>query len=333
MVQPMKFVVVFIILTGLVSFVLGQDAEATPTLYTPTFPITVESCGDPVTFESAPERAVTFDTNLTEIMFALGLEDRMAGYWLSGDTLAEEFEEQAEDVPLISEETWPPPGFETILSFGPDFVFAEFGYTFSEENGVTPEALETAGAKSYALTTSCESDAPGDDLTLDITYVDILNIGRIFGVEDRAQTIVSEMQNNVEAIETTIGVVDTQRGFFYGGGGDRILTAGRYAVPSIMMESIGLENIFNDLEADWTYDVSWEIVIERDPEVIIVEDAPWESAEDRIALLQSLPQLASITAIQEENFLVLPYRNVLSGLDIDEAVEILAVAAYPELFE
>lgn len=333
MLRRILTLVASVMLIGLVPAVLAQDADPSPTPYSPVFPITVESCGEPITFESVPERAVTFDTNLTEIMFALGLEERMAGYWLSGDSLAEEFQEQAADVPLMSEETWPPPGFETILSFGPDFVFAEFGYTFSEENGVTPEALERAGAKSYALTTSCEEDALGDDLTLDITYVDILNIGRIFGVEDRAQAIVSEMQNNVEAVETAIGVVDTQRGFFYAGGGDRILTAGRYAVPSIMMESIGLENIFNDLEADWTYDVSWEIVIERDPEVIIVEDAPWESAEDRIAILQSLPQLASITAIQEGRFIALPYRNVLSGVDVDEAIVILAEGMYPELFE
>lgn len=326
-------VMAFTLLIGLVP-VLAQDTEPSPTPYSPVFPISVESCGETITFEAAPERALAFDTNLTEIMLALELEDRMAGYWLSGDGIAEVFQDQIEAIPLISEKTWPPPGLETILSFNPDFVFGSWGGTFSQESGVTPETLLAAGVQSYTLTESCITAGVQIEPTLENTYTDILNIGRIFGVEDRAQVIVDDMRAAIEEVQSVIGEVDMPvRAFYYGGGDDAPFSTGQYGTPSVLMGLVGMENILNDLEDDWTFDVSWETVIERDPEVIIVEDAPWESAEDRIAILQSLPQLASITAIQEGRFIALPYRNVLSGLEVDEAVRILAVGAYPDLFE
>ena len=43
------------------------------------FPVTVESCGRPLTFNSAPQRAVVHDLNMAEIMFALELQSRMVG--------------------------------------------------------------------------------------------------------------------------------------------------------------------------------------------------------------------------------------------------------------
>lgn len=333
MFQRILAAMIFTLLIGLRP-VLAQGTEPSPTPYSPVFPISVESCGEPITFDIAPERALAFDINLTEIMLALELEDRMAGYWLAGDSIAEVFQDQIEAIPLISEQTWPPPGLETILSFNPDFVFGSWGGTFSQERGVTPETLLAAGVQSYTLTESCITAGVRIEPSLENTYTDILNIGRIFGVEDRAQVIVDDMRAAIEEVQSVIGEVDTpMRAFYYGGGDDAPFSTGRYGTPSVLMGLVGMENILNDLEDDWTFDVSWETVIERDPEVIIVEDAPWETAEDRIAILQSLPQLASITAIQEGHFIALPYRNVLSGLDVDEAVRILAAGAYPDLFE
>ena len=297
------------------------------------YPVSIQSCGERIAFTAAPERAFAFDTNMTEIMLALGLEDRMAGYWLAGDSIAEEFRDQIETVPLISEETWPPPALETILSIDPDFVFGSWGLGFSQESGVTPDTLSAAGVQSYALTESCITAGVQIEPSADNIYTDILNIGRIFGVEERARAIVDAMQTAIDDVQSVIGDVDRPtRAFYYGGGDEAPFSAGRYGTPSVLMSLVGMENILSDLETDWSFDVSWEVVIARDPEVIIVEDALWESAEDRIAILQSLPQLASITAIQEGRFVVLPYRNVLSGLDIDEGVEILAAGAYSDLF-
>ena len=309
-----------------------QGATLTPYVST-TYPVTVESCGEPITFESTPERALSFDTNMTEIMLALGLEDRMVGYWISGVPVAEEYQEQISSIPLISDETWPPPGMEVILSFNPDFVFGAWNYNFSEESGVTPDNLAAADVKSYVLTESCIAAGVRPTTTLESTYQDILNIGLIFGVEDRAQVIVDQMRADINAVQETIGEVETPlRGFYYGGGADAAFSCGKFGMASKIMAAVGAENIFADVEDDWIPAVGWETVIGRDPEFIMIDDTPWESAEDRIATLKSLPQLASITAIREERFIVMPWTYILPGVEMDEGIAMLAEALYPDLF-
>jgi iron complex transport system substrate-binding protein len=318
-------------------FLLGCSPQSPTVTSTPNassaYPVTVESCGEPVTFESVPERALSFDTNMTEIMLALGLEDRMAGYWISGVPVAEEYQEQIGSVPLISTETWPPPPMEVVLDFDPDFVFGAWEYNFSEESGVTPEKLAAAGVKSYVLTESCIAAGMRPDESLESTYQDILNIGRIFGVEDEAEMLVDDMRANISSVQAKIGTVETPlRGLYYGGGADTAFTAGKYAMATKMMAAVGAENIFADVEDDWIPAAGWEEIIARDPEFVMIDDTPWESAEQRIATLESLPQLSSITAIREKRYIVLPWTYILPGMQMDEGISALAEALYPELF-
>ena len=49
------------------------------------YPLTLENCGQKVTYRKAPERAVALGQNSAEILLLLGLQDRMAGtaFWPS----------------------------------------------------------------------------------------------------------------------------------------------------------------------------------------------------------------------------------------------------------
>ncbi len=322
-----------LVLVSLLAGCATSTGSESPSGDTSAYPVTVKSCGEPVIFDSAPKRALSFDTNMTEIMLALGLEDNMVGYWISGVPVANEYQEQVENIPLISTETWPPPSLEVILNFDPDFVFGAWNYNFSEESGVTPEKLAATGIKSYVLTESCIAVGMQPDESLESTYTDILNIGRIFGVEARAIELVNQMRGKITDVQTKIGNVDTPlRGFYYGGGSDTAFTAGKYAMATKMMNAVRAVNIFGDVEDDWIPAAGWEKVIELDPEFILIDDTPWESAEQRIKTLESLPQLASITAIREKRYIVLPWTYILPGMEMDEGIEALAKALYPELF-
>ncbi|MDD5467698.1 MAG: ABC transporter substrate-binding protein [Anaerolineales bacterium] len=323
----------------LVALILLADCTRQPealtqeTAASSTYPVTVESCGEPVTFDAAPERALSFDTNMTEMMLALGLEDRMVGYWISGVPVGEQFQAQIKNIPLISTETWPPPPLEAILNLNPDFVFGAWNYNFSEESGVTPEKLEAAGVKSYVLTESCIAVGMHPDESLESTYQDIRNLGRIFGVEDQAEKVIDQMKADITAVQDKIGEVEIPlRGLYYGGGTDAAFTAGKFAMVTKMMTAVGAENIFADVEDDWIPAAGWEKIIEQDPEFIMIDDTPWESAEHRISTLESLPQLASITAIKEKRYIVLPWTYILPGMEMDEGIAALAKALYPDLF-
>jgi iron complex transport system substrate-binding protein len=299
------------------------------------YPVTVESCGVETTYEAAPERVLTFDTSFLEIMLELGLRDRVIGTWPDpAERIGEAYTDLVTDLAIVSEESWPPPGLETILSFDPDFVYGGYGYVFSEESGVTPESLAEAGVNSYTLVESCiAAEAGMIDPSMETIYTDIRNIGAIFGVSERAEEVIAEMEANVQAVQEQLGDVDTPLRVFYFGGGDAApFTTGRYGMPTALIGAAGGENILIDVEDDWT-EVSWETVIAADPEVIILETSSWATAEDRIAELMAVTALADVTAIREGRFVELPYLMAIPSLRNDDSVALLAAAFYPERFE
>jgi len=295
--------------------------------------VTVYSCEEPVTFDSIPQRAIAMDTNMVEMMLALGLEENMVGYWISGVEVGEEFQEQIAELELISDVTWPPPSMEVILSYDPDFIFGAWEYNFSEESGVNPQKLEQAGVKTYVLSESCVAAGVKPSESIESTYNDILSLGEIFKVEERAQEIVDEMKGTIQEVQDNIGEGERPlRGFYYGGGADAAFTAGKYAMVTKMMRNVGAENILGDVEDDWIPSAGWETIIEKDPEFIMIDDTPWESAQARIDTLESLPQLESITAIQEERYIVFPWTYILPGVQMDDGIVMLARELYPDKF-
>ena len=105
---------------------------------------TVQSCNRTVTFETPPERAISNDVNLTEMMLVLGLDDRMVGYTgISGwKTLDEEMRAGVEELPELSAKY---PSKEVIVGADADFFFAGWNYGMKVGGDVTPETLEPFG--------------------------------------------------------------------------------------------------------------------------------------------------------------------------------------------
>jgi iron complex transport system substrate-binding protein len=90
------------------------------------------------------------------------------------------------------------------------------------------------------------------------------------------------------------------------------------------MEALGLENIFGDVEEGWI-SASWEAVVDADPDVIVLVDAAWNSAEQKRQLLAENPITSQLDAVRNERYLVLPFpaseagvRNVPAVLDLAE---------------
>ena len=156
---------------------------STPAL---AFPVTVKSCNREVTFDAPPARAISNDVNLTEMMLALGLRDRMVGYTgVSGwKTLDEELRQNIAELPELSAQY---PTREVLLGAEPDFFFAGWNYGMKVGGEVTPETLEPLGIKTYELTESCFFVGPKAKSSMQDMYNDLLNLGAIFGVEDRAK--------------------------------------------------------------------------------------------------------------------------------------------------
>ena len=292
------------------------------------YPVTVKSCNRDVTFEAAPQRAVSNDVNLTEMMLALKLQDRMVGYTgVSGwKTLDEKLREGVQELPELSPKY---PTKEVLLGADADFYFAGWNYGMKVGGEVTPETLAPFGVKVYELTESCIHIMGKAKPTMDDMFVDLLNLGRIFGVEDRAEELVAGYRADLDAITTRIGGIEKPvRVFVYDSGEEKPFTSGRFGIPTAMIEAAGGVNVMEDVDKSWT-EVSWEPVIERNPEVVVIVNYGEVTAEQKIAFMKTNPAFKNLDAVKNDRFVVLEYVEATPGPRNVDAISRLAEAFHP----
>ncbi|HBF30236.1 ABC transporter substrate-binding protein [Rhizobium sp.] len=292
-------------------------------------PVTIRSCNRDVTFDKAPIRAVSNDVNLTEMMLALKLQDHMVGYTgVSGwKTLDEKLRDGVKQLPELSAKY---PSKEVLLNADADFYFAGWNYGMKVGGEVTPETLAPLGIKVYELTESCIHIMQKPKPTMDDMFVDMLNLGKIFRVEDRAEKLVAGYRKQLEDIKTKVSKTDTPtRVFVYDSGEQKPFTSGRFGIPTAMIEAAGGTNIMDDVDKSWT-EVSWEPVIERNPQVIIIVNYGDVTADQKIDFLRKNPAFQNIDAVKNNRFVVLDYVEATPGPRNIDAISRLATALHPQ---
>ncbi|GIT95064.1 iron ABC transporter substrate-binding protein [Jannaschia pagri] len=285
---------------------------------------TVQSCDRTVTFDAPPERAISNDVNLTEMMLVLGLADRMVGYTgISGwKTLDAEMTAGVEALPELSEKY---PSKEVLVGADADFFFAGWNYGMKVGGEVTPETLAPFGIDVYELTESCAHIMDKDKASIEEMYADLLNLGRIFDVEDRAEGLVDGYRAELEAFSGGLDLGEPLRVFVYDSGEDTPFTAGRYAMPTALIEAAGGVNIMDDFEKSWAT-VTWEEVVERNPEVVVIVNYGDVTAEQKRAFMVSNPAFADLDAIKNDRFVTLEYVEATPGPRNIQAIKTLADA-------
>lgn len=296
-------------------------AVALPAL---AFPVTVQSCDRQVTFDAPPERAVSHDVNLTEMMLVLGLADRMVGYTgISGwKTLDEEMRADVAELPELSERY---PTREVLVGADADFWFAGWNYGMRVGGEVTPETLAPFDIQVYELTESCIHIMPRAGIAIDDMFTDIRTLAAIFGVPERAEALVAGWQAELTEIAATLPDAEPLRVFVYDSGEETPFTAGRHAMPTAMIAAAGGRNIMDDVESSWTR-VAWEPVVERNPEVIVIVNYGDVTAEQKIEFLRSNPAFATVDAVMNDRFVVLEYVEATPGPRNIRAIRALAAA-------
>ncbi|MED1955070.1 ABC transporter substrate-binding protein [Brevibacillus centrosporus] len=287
-------------------------------------PVTLQNNGMEMTYPKAPKRAVTLNQHVTEVMLALGLGDKMVGTAYLDDQILPELKEAYDKVPVLSDKY---PSKEVLMAAEPDFVYAGWKSGFGDKGVGSMEELEKAGIKSY-LHESSNKAAP----TVKDVFTDIQNIGRIFRVEDRANELVSKMKTEMEQTTSKLGKVDKPlKVFVYDSGEEQAFTAANNYMTALI-NMAGGKNIFDDIQKGWA-DVSWEEVVSRNPDVIIIVDYGDKSLEQKRELLLSKKELASVSAIQNNRLIVLPLSAASEGVRGPIALKILAEGLYPEKFK
>ena len=285
---------------------------------------TVQSCNRTVSFDAPPKRAISNDVNLTEMMLVLGLAEHMVGYTgISGwKTLDEEMRANVKQLPELSSKY---PTKEVIVGANADFFFAGWNYGMKVGGEVTPETLEPFGVKVYELTESCTHIMKKGKASIDDMYADLLNLGSIFNVEDKAEKLVRDYKAELKSFKDDLETGEPVRAFVYDSGEDTPFTAGLYAMPTALIEAAGGVNVMNGFEKSWGT-VTWEEVVAQNPEVIIIVNYGSVTAEQKRDFMMSNPAFANIEAVKNDRFVTLEYVEATPGPRNIKAIKTLANA-------
>ncbi len=275
--------------------------------------ISVDNCGEPLVFDTAPERLVVHDMNMTDMAFALELQDKIVG--LTGITgwykTSPEFDTLRGDIPELAPKY---PTIENLVSVDPDLFFAGWYYGMRPGGDVTPDTLAEFGIKTMILTESCvHLDKNRPVASMDLLFDDILRLGRVMQVEDRAEMLVAGWKAELAAIESQTTSLERLRVFLLDGPADAPFTSGKFAIPDAMIAAAGGVNVTHDLDMSWGR-TSWEKVAAADPQFLVLLDyQTGNGAVDTFNFLQEHPVMSQTDAVRNERWIGLRYEELTPG--------------------
>ncbi|HEY8720135.1 putative F420-0 ABC transporter substrate-binding protein [Pengzhenrongella sp.] len=300
----------------------GAAAGSSAAAFTP---VTVDNCGTKVTVTKPPTHVVAIKSTSNEMLLALGLQNSLAGSAFADGPVPTRYKAAAANVPVLSDQV---PGPEALLAVAPDFVYGGWESNFSADGAGDRTTLADRGIGTYVSPAACkEKGYQPDPLTFEDVYSEIREVASLFGVADRAETLITAQKR---ALATVAKPAKPTTALWYSSGADTPYVGAGIGAPQMMMDKAGLTNIFADVHDTWT-SAGWESVVAADPDVIVLVDASWNTAKKKISLLEANPATNKLTAVREHRYLTIPFPAAEAGVRNADAVVSLSkqLAALP----
>lgn len=262
----------------------------------------IDFAGRKVTFEKIPERIISLAPSNTEILFALGLGDKIVGV-----TTFANYPKEALNKPRVGDVN---PNLEKIALQRPDVIFTMGG---------VEEAVSKLARIGYKVVVI-------DPQNIDEIFTAIKMIGKITGTEAKAVEVIAGMQERINRVKEALKDAKTRPEVFYELWDDPLMTAGPGTFIDSLITMAGGRNVAGDLQQSWAQ-YSFEKLILADPDIYLVT---WE---DKSKVLER-PGWENLTAIREGKVYTIN-QDLISrpGPRIVDALELLARFIHPEAFQ
>ena len=269
----------------------------------------VDDRGLEVTFDAVPETIVSLQPSNTEILFSLGVGDKIVGA-----TDFDFYPAEAQEIERVSDTTTL--NAERIVELNPDVVVA---YIIGEKAQI--DQLEAAGIKVFVI----ESATSFDDV-----YSDIVQLSEVMGIEETGEKVVADVQAQIASVEEKVATVETKKKVYYEiSPSPDIWTSGGGTFQQEILTAAGVENVFEE-QSGWL-SVTDEDVIALNPEAIITTA---NYLDDAVGELLSRSGWDTVQAvINKEVYLIDGEVMTRPATRIGEAVELVSKTVYPDLFK
>jgi len=277
---------------------------------TQNFPMEfIDGIGNTITINAKPERIISLAPSHTEILYALGLGDKVVGVTQFCD-----YPEEVKNKPIIGDSF--SINLEKIVSLEPDLVIEYWGM-----NDELKKQLENAGIA--LVTFSPESISQIQDT--------IIKIGVATGTSEKAEEIVLSIKNKQIEITNKVKDAPPVKVFYEIEYSSALWTAGKGSFIDEIITLGGGQNVAADAVGAYAQ-YSVEALLEKDPQVYVTNT--FNMGLQNYNDIKDRPGFNGITAVREGRIEILD-GNILSRPShrVVEALELMAKAIHPELFK
>jgi iron complex transport system substrate-binding protein len=318
-----KYVVAAIVIVALIvtaAFIYvyyqGQTAAQLGALHN-----LVDDTGYVTSVDAIPNKIISMAPSTTEIVFALGLDEKVVGVDSYSD-YPYNFSEWIASGNMTSVGDFSNPSMEVIASLEPDLILAT--------GGVQADTVGTLRDLGYKVLVLDPSNINGVLQNIEL-------VGNATGKTAEAKDLINEITSRIDAVVNKVANAVSKPKVYYETWYDptSLWTAGAKAWQNELFEKAGGVNIFADQQLDY-FQSSAEAVIERNPDVILLPQEGmgkgepfWVSLDD----VKARPGWSSISAVQNNRLVTVDSNTIArAGPRVTDILEDLAEAFHPELF-
>lgn len=315
------------------SSLIKDKAETTKSASLKTeYPLTVqiynaEGKEVSVTFENAPQRIVSTQLSITELLLQLGLKDKIVGIMDNDNPVDDKLQAELSSLKSLGYKSTI--SKEAIISVDPDIVMGKSTLMFTDKAIGTLENYLDQGINVYTLLSSADVV----DQSLDNIINDIRTVGMIFDVQDKADAYANSLEKQLN--ETVNNVSAKTQGkekmkvILIAGFQDNTFMAFSSSMHSAMLETV---NAVNVLDKGGT-GLTMENLIALNPDAIVyVTSKRFEATDaDAIDRLLNEPTIQNVPAIANKKILKIGYDDIMDyGARDISTVGVLANFLYSE---
>ncbi|UVD55116.1 ABC transporter substrate-binding protein [Rhizobium sp. Pop5] len=320
------------------TFAFGLIGLAAPGLTATQYPLTVSNCGKEVTFRKAPTKIVSIGQGMTEILFSLGLADRIVGTAVWVGPVLPQYADANSRIKRLADND---PSFESVVGQEPDMVAAEFEWHVGAQGSVGKrDQFGDLGINTYLSPADCVAkvNTDGGDgvrkelFTMELVYREIAELSEIFDVREHGDALIEELKKREADAVTSISNASGKNlpvVFWFSSkevNGDAFI-AGKNGAPAYILKTIGARNVVTTQE-EWPL-VGWETIAEANPAVIVVAtmDRRRYAADDpkvKIDFLEHDPVTRELDAVKNRHFVMMDAQSMNPTIRTIDGIETLA---------
>ena len=250
----------------------------------------VDDEGYVTTLTSIPQRIVSLAPSCTQILYAIGVGDKVVGV-TTYDDYPYNFSAWVAAGNMTYDGGYGTPNMEAIASLHPDLILSD---------NINDASLPSMRALGYKVLVLNPSNIAG-------IYQDISLVGRATGAETQATAVIENITNSINAITAKIAAanITVPQTVYYEIWSGPLMSAGSTSWINDVISKAGGVNIFENVSTEYPV-VSSETVVSLDPDVIILPTemgvTPFYGS---VAQVEATPGWNVISAVQNNRVYVI----------------------------